>query len=619
MLPAETKPSSQVQPRLISLSSIFAFACLAQILSIVPLWGHISDSTAILGRYSSRYAFVLVLNLFLLAAWPILFLCRQRIHMWLTQSSSTLRYGTLLFIVLVMLITWLIPVEEQFAQFVSLNGLLFAVIIIYTLSERPYDQRWRWLIAAALAFLLVAMFSTTLIDQNYSPDEAHWADYASSNFRAGGVYARTWLQEPIIITPGLGWSVAAYGWALEHIAFQLTTGRIWNFIFNLLAVIGIFAVAWRLYGYKVGLISAGFALLSRAFIPIYDYRPDHQLTAMAMLITFAALQARHSLHPSRRWLWHIGCGLFATLSLQLHAAGIVFAAAFSLFYLADYCVASFHHRRLTSPVVLLAFGIGSLTGALIYYYFNILPVGGLQPFLSFLVATRWLNQQTIALLGWPSYLEGVIIFASLAFVLWRRTSGDYQYLSIIVCLIMGILIFDRQGYFSTFRAFYVVPIGALFAEGIFPNSTHRSLGLSTIMLGVLAFAMIGNFINWGMVGTIVASRSIPPSRYEAIRSQLLPYLREDDVVVSSHTLIWAVPDQPNLISYTSELNGMKRWNFTRPVAVWERVKPTVIVWIDNQIEHNPGLDAYMTEQHFAVCNTIQTNQLVVHIYRSVCS
>lgn len=607
------------ETRLVKTSGILAFACLAQLLSIYPLWSHISDSTAILGRYSNRYVLILGLNIALIFIWPILYIFHQQIQRWLTERSSKLRYFALLLAMIVAFISWMLPVESQFPQYISLNILFFSFIVIQSLIDRPLNHRWLWVFIGVLVFTLLAMFLTSLLDQKFSPDEAHWADYASSYFQAGGVYSRTWLQEPTLIQPGLGWSVAAYGWTLEHIGFQLTTGRIWNFIFNILAVLGVMAVTWRLYGRTAGFISAAFALFSQIFIPVYDYRPDYQLSACSMLVMFAALQGRYSTQTIRQIAWNFVCGLSATLALELHAAGIIFAAAFSLFYLAEYAITTIRNRRLIQPYHLVAFGLGGLLGVIIFYLANIQPVGGFQVFISSLFEARWNGQRRLLFLTWPSFLEGIIIIAGLAFVVWRRTSPDRVYLAVLFCVITSILIFDTQGYFSPFRALYIIPIGALIAQGIFSSNTNQTLLATITLISILAFTMLGTFINWAGIQQIIKTQSIPPNRYEAIRSQLQPLLNDEDIVVSSHLLIWTLPHQPHLVSYAGELTGMKRWGLNDPIAVWERVQPTVIVWLENEMEHNPGLDSYMQQHNFIICHTINASDLTLNIYRQNCA
>jgi hypothetical protein len=496
----------------------------------------------------------------------------------------------------------------------------------------------RSLLITAL-LLLVPVILTTLLRMPFSPDEAHWADYASSAISHGGIYARTWLQEPRPVAPGLGWSIAGYGWALEHIAFNIRTGRVWNIVANLLAFGSIGLLAGRLYGRRAALLSVSAALLSQAFIPTFDYRPDHQLPIAAALVFFAVAQARTSpLNPlsmeredlqsppddqgnaqaigtsERRHagVWHFVAGLGAMLAMQLHAAAAALVGSVTLYYAAEWLWTSIRARSTADMRPLLWLAAGLAIGGGIYFVANVLPVGGLQPFLNVLVNERLERQDSPGFLSWPSLLEWVLILTALAFIALRRNRADRLLLVPLVCYLIFLAPIDTQGYQTTVSALYVVPLGAFLLVAF---ERHERAAAALVVVA-LAGQMLA-FVDWGGIRDWLRGES-QPYLYEALRPELTPYLREEDVIVSTHLLIWTLPDHPQLYSSGGELTAMRRWKLDDGALVWARVQPTVVIDIPAQMTINDGLRRYMDAQAFALCETLSVQSVAVNLYRPDC-
>jgi hypothetical protein len=311
-------------------------------------------------------------------------------------------------------------------------------------------------------------------------------------------------------------------------------------------------------------------------------------------------------------------------TLQLHAAGIVLAFGFSLLYVGEFALQTYRRRSLGSPLPLMSFAIGAAGGSALFYLLNVQPVGGLGPFLDFLVRTRGTPSGGYAFLTWPSLLEGGIILAAFAFILWRRNASDRFLLRVVACVIIGILLFDRPGYRTHFSPLYVVPVGA-FMAGAFspPTSTikHQSrvsvfltIAVMTMMVGQVA----GEFVNWPAVGRWLGGDGLPPFLYQELKRPLTSLLHEDDVVASTHQLIWAFPEQPTLVSYAAEAMAMARWSLTDAAQVWERVQPSVIVYVEREMELTAGLQTYMARHHFTECQEIDVLETRVILYRAVC-
>jgi len=595
----------------------------AQLMSVRTLWGQQSADVELLGRYSAGYAIILMLNILLILFWGILTVRHRQVENWLQRWSGSCRMGVTGIAGLIVLGIWLTSVDSEIKQYLATNWLVLSALFIYVTPDQAIRWRWQWFLLGGLVVLLLPAFITVLANRRFRPDEAHWADYATTFFRTDGVYARTWLQEPVVIAPGVGWSVAGYGWLLKNVAFRPETGRVWNFATYLLAFVGVGAVSWRLYGREAAIISLAFAALSRAFILAFEYRPDHQLPVAATLVLFTAIQARYRQRQGIQMSWHFLCGLAATLALELHAAGVVFPAGLTLFYVAEWGYLSFRQRRVASIIHLLSFGAGAFIGVSIYYFLNIQPVGGLEPFLDVLIGERWQRPSILRSLQWPSLQEGLVLVAAFGYILWRRRRADRLFLSILACIFLAIHYLDSPGYRTTFNALVVIPVGTLIvdgfaAPGMATGKNLRAILVAATLMFALASSMIGEIINWPNFAHWVRTGELPSFLYEDLKLTLTPFIQEDDVIVSTHQLIWTIPDHPNLYSFAAEATGMERWGLTDPASVWERVQPTVVVYIDGQMHFDPGLRRFMDEHSFQSCASLDVQGTAITIFRPDC-
>jgi hypothetical protein len=604
----------------VTLPVLLLVGLIAQIWDGFYLWNHTSDNSQVFGRYSYGYAVVLLLNLVLIAAWLLLFLWRRRLEIQLKRLPLSLLLFFVVLVGLASLVLGLTTVESSIKQYVAVNALLFSLVVIQVTPDKPLNPRWIIVIALVVTLTLIPTFVTTLTIRTFSPDEATWADYATSPFVAGGMYVRTWLREPLVIEPGRGWSTLAYGWLLENVSFDIKVGRVFNFVGYLVGFAGIGVVAAQLYGREAALMSVAFATLSRSFLVSYDYRPDHQLPLGLMLITFFALQARRSEGRRNRRFWHFAAGLIAALTLQIHAAGITFVFAFSVFYFVEFAFASYHKRQFMSFEPMVFFGGGVLLGGVIFYLLNIAPVGGLDVYFEHLLRDRWgfsLARRTV-FLRWSSFLEWVVILAGFAYIIWRRNQSDKRLLGLVASLILGIFLLDSQGYRTTFSALYVIPVGTFLVDGLAGISRGRKhLLIFGSIVFMLVAQMAGLFINWQTVGDWLATGKLPPFLYNELRPVIAPYVQDDDVVVGTHELIWTFPDHLKLYGYAAEYLAAQRLAVAEPKEVWEYIQPTLIIEVTNQ-HFDPGLLAYMEDQGFQICETLDVLDTPIHLYRTAC-
>jgi hypothetical protein len=400
-------------------------------------------------------------------------------------------------------------------------------------------------------------------------------------------------------------------------------GRAFNFAGYLLAFAGIWAVTARLYGRRPAAVSTALAMLCPGIVSILDFRPDHQLPAGAMLITFAALQARYCEKPHPRAAWHWLCGLFAVLSLQIHGAGIAYAAGFSMFYLAEFATESYRQRRWASPEPLIWFGLGAAVGSASYYVFNIAPVGGLRAYLDHLVTRRSgrINDPWTVLRTPRSVIVRAVAWGALIYLLWRRAWADVRFVRLFACVAVAGTILDTRGYPTLYNPFYLVPVGVLIVDGLGSVSIPRGQNLrAALASGIVALAFGGllwaqlrpsAFTHWLRTG------QLPPYLYEELGPVLRPHVTDTDVIVGTPSLEWSLPEHPHLVSVEAEPVAMKLWHVGGR-EVWERAKPTVVVDVQSETWLPPGLQMYMDAHQFRVCQTFEVMGKRVWLYRAGC-
>jgi hypothetical protein len=617
----EPQPATAPDRRL-SPGIILGGAVVIQISLLVPMLRHTSVGGEILNRYSTRYAVVLAAAVAILAGWIALFLARRAVTGLLAALPPRVHYVLIAGLAAAAAALFFTPIEAIIQQFAAANAALAGLLLIRTTPDahaRP--RRWLLGLAALCAVLLAAIFIGVLADRRFSPDEANWADMATSPYVADGLYTRTWLQEPVAIIPGVGWSPAAYGWLLVHVSFDVMVGRAWNFAFYVLAFIGIAAVTARLYSWRAGVISALYAALSQSFIPVMDYRPDHQLPAAGMLLLLCAILARQSAIPARRAAWHFAAGLLAVLALELHAGAIVYIAALSLFYAGEWALQTARDRRPADLRPLVWFGLGGLLGGLLYYVFNIDPVGGIQAYLSDLVDNRGERLLDNAYLVWRSLFDRTLAWAALAYLLWRRRPADRAALAFFALAVVADVLFDRPGYPSLFSALYAVLVGVLLVDGLrsagIAPGHNRHTALAAALVLVLLAAQLFAAFDPGVIADVIRTGRFPPYLYTELGDKLQSRVTRDEVVVSTEMLIWGLPDYPHLISTAAEYTASQRWGIA-PEQVWERVQPDAVVIVEQETVINGGLRAYMDRHRFEVCERFDVASLHAELMRASC-
>lgn len=604
-------PVTEKTPPSLTPQRLLRIALIVQLISIPYLWGHTSATADVLGRYSPRYGVVLAACMAISLSWLIAYGWRGRWLPWLMQRPAAQIIAVLCVVGAGAVVVVLLPVEGVLKHYALLNALLLLALGAAILPDGQV-RYWRWRVAygVGVIIMLALLLITALSAQPYSPDEAHWADYATTPYVADGLYARTWRDEPILIRPGIGWSVAAYGALLQHVAFDMRVGRLWEFSMNLLIVLGVAGVAYQLSGRAAALVGAGVALTTVVFVSL-DYRPDTQVVPVALLALSLLLSASKRTEPHHSSAFAIG--LLLTLAMQLHAIAIVYAAAFSL-YFAGYGLRALLKKQRHQQIYTMAFITGALLGTLCVFLFNIWPIGGLDVYLGELIRTRSATTRQLNFLNW-SLLHGVLVLLGLVYLMWRRSPTDKLYLLLVAFILLSSLIFDTQGYSLQYWALLLPPIGVVLVE-VWQN--RRAVWVSAGVLCALGLLYATTHIHWNGVSHLMRTGTLPEPENHVLAASVLPYVRPDDVIASTHELIWRLQDHPGLTSFAAEQNAQRYLSVDDPAQVWDVIAPTIIIEMPQRIELTPGLRTYMQREGFVPCTQYTVIGIRVTVSRQGC-
>ncbi|GAB5491657.1 MAG: hypothetical protein Phog2KO_18720 [Phototrophicaceae bacterium] len=602
----------------IPLLAIIIAGLLGNLMMIRYWWGHNSTGGIILDSYSRGYFAFLILTIIAIVAWGILLIWHKQILAF-TAKPTVQR---VLFSLIVLSGMGIIVASGQgflasITEFLGMNWGFFALVLLYTHEDNPKHQGYiLGFILLSVILISIPIILMTLIGRPFSPDEAIWADFAASYRREGALSYTMANNLPYIITPGVGWIHALHGELQWFFDFDIRVSRVFQLAIYVLGILSLGLLSKQLYGKWAGIAVMVMAIVGSPFLLVFDYRPDHFLILPQALAFFCAVSAWQSTDKRQGLLWNFLAGLLITLSLQFHAAGLAYAIGMSLFYLAEFVLSTIREKRITSDSLqtLIAYGIGAGIGTLIYYFANILPVGGLDVYLSALIDDRFTTQRGFNYLFRSSQLDTVLLWSSLLFLLWRHNSDDRRYLTLLAFTVLGIYLIDTQGYVYPYLALFLVPMSALISNG-FPK---RKVWL----LAVLVVALIPQTLNWAdwrLLNQVFRTQSIAPHSIELVGREILARvpLDDDTVIVGTHELVWVMPDNQSLHAIASEGAMPKHMDIT-PLGVWELLQPEIYIEIPTRAVTPEGLSTYLEQEGFIVCQEFSPAGIDVIIHRIEC-
>ena len=598
---------------------LFLLAVVVQLLSMPYLWGHASTGDAFLGRYSARYGVALLACVCVACAWLIAFLQQAKLSKIIERRKPLMFGGLCVILVACIGLQFVTVIAVVLRHFAALNGLLLLAIGLTFIPDAAVKRRiWLGLLSVSAIGISGLSLITALTALPYSPDEAHWADFASTPYVSDGLYSRTWRDDPVLVRPGLGWSVAVYGWVLENITFDMRVGRLWEFGMNLLISLGAAIVAYQLSGRAAALLAFCIALCTTVFVSL-DYRPDTQVVPIGLLCIVIVLHTRTQQKPLHAW--HFIAGFAVTFAMQLHAISIVYAFAISAYYAFD-LFSALQQRNTHLLRRTLTYGIGATLGTALVFAFNILPVG-LDYYLAELTSTRLSPERELNMLRWP-LLQGLLVALGVAYLLWRRRAADRIFLSLLLLIFLGSLIFDTQGYSIQYQALLLPPaavmlIDAWRTKSIKTGVNRRAVWLSACVLLMLGTGYAAEHVHWSGVQHLLTSGRLPEPENHVLAHSVEPHIKPGDVIASTHELIWALHDHTGLVSFAAEQNR-QRYAPTEDLAdVWRELQPTVVVAIPRRIVMPPGMQSYLIEANFQRCTSYTVIGIGVTILRPDCS
>lgn len=598
---------------------IIIVALIGNLLQVVPLLAHRSQGGTVLRYYSRGYAAFLGLACVILVFWLIVLIRRKNIEPLLHNTLPLMI--RIVFVIIAALFVLCLPlygVTPEISQFMAMNWAFLSLYLLLPIEDKTRSH-WIWIASFILVALMmcVPIFLQSLIGLPYSPDEAIWADYASSNRVADTIVYRTGNYLPLRIAPGIGWIQALYGEVQWLVDYDLRVGRLFNLSFYALGILGLALLANRLYGAYVAFTVVLISIIGSQFLQEFDYRPHHFIVFSQSLVFFCLVSGRYVQHKIAKISWHFLTGLFVTLAMQLHAIAITYAIGISLFYLLDFLIVLIRKREQlpNTGQAIVSYGLGAVLGTGLYYSFNILPVGGLETYLSILVNERpYLGINLNYIFQW-SQLDFILMLSGLAFLIWRRNDTDKLYLALILCSIVGISLADTQGYVVPYQGLFLIPIAVLINDS-FPK---RRLWMTAIILVAMLPQTLA-WLNFSAINTVIQQGGIPEAAIEIIGQQILEEvpLNDGEVIVSTHELIWVMPDYPYLYSSGAEGLTPKQRDLT-PLQVWQTLQPAVYIQLPTRLVTPPALQMYLELETFEICQEFTAFGAPVIVHRTDCS
>lgn len=594
-----------------------------QVLSIPVLWGHQSTPADILGRYSLRYAPVLALNVLLIVACLVLVAIAPRVRGWLAALPGWVVHGTIAVGLLAVAGVGFTGVEAKLLAYLCLNWVAVVLLALHPCEQvqlHPMVERNMLPGLAGIVMLAAMPVAITGLGVNiYEPDEGHYADIATSYFADGALYNKSWLSPQYTVQPGLSWFFVAYGALLETFGYSVYISRVMSLVIYGLFFCGLAAVTGHLYGRAAALIAVGAAAMSLAFLPEWEYRPNRFILVVGIWAFYLRLRAVNA-SGAPRYVLHVAVGLLVTLAMNLHPISIVLALAFSLLYGTEMLWRLWRDRNLAALYPALAFGAGALTGTVIYIFANVLPAGGFAAYVGVL-GESVSNPRPLLFVytRWPSLFEQVLVLCGVGWLLWRRCAADRTVLAVLGATVLAAYVMDTQGYIYHVGAYYFVGVGALLA-GLYGSDRGKTLLAGGAVVVAMGLQLVAGHTDWNTVRYVAQNGALPPYLYHELQAVLPAYVTEDDVVYSTHQLVWVFPHtgEPNVVSYAGELEGMKRFEVAERREVWEAVQPTVIIFVENQMLYDVGMQAYLADNPFERCEVLTVLNTEIEILRPVC-
>lgn len=581
----------------------------------------------VLGRYSMAFALVLGFSGLLTMFWGLVVWQYALIDRWVQRIPLSVWIVCLISLSLIGGgIAWL-PVQSNFKQFIALSAFSWGV---FALLLRPIHSPRLWrVVLIFVVFWAILTLSHSLLSpfRGVWHDEALWADVATLWARGHSVVQ----YQPSVMPPIANLSVVGYGVLLELFGYTPYVGRALQAVVLLFALWFTYQTGKLLGKFPVGILSVVLLLLSQNLLAFYDYRPHNQLVFVASGLLWAMSTYHHT--AKKRALF--GVGLFATLGIQAHSAGIVFAVGTTLYY-ALAGLALWNQTRSFRQAIraILPFIAGAGLGTFVFIAINLPLAGGLEAFLSYVSDYR-----TSA----PANVSFLPLFLTAPYGIYWVTD------SILLALAWiggGFSLFAGQSLAR--KVFFMAGLWMLVAIRLDPFGYPHVHLVSLALLGAYAIRRLfgASIARLGTVGAvlclILALQHAPTIRWQtffdlangtyepfyapfmALATRLEEdYLVPQDVVLTTEQLFWAWSKRPDWYGISAETMYTLRNQTRLSREYWQEIGISAVVYMEDDaflLRSSLGLVGGMwgliQAEGFIPCEAFQLGQYTVSVYLS---
>ncbi|MFC1770000.1 ArnT family glycosyltransferase [Nitrospirota bacterium] len=361
----------------------------------------------------------------------------------------------------------------------------------------------------------------------------------------------TWIYSGI-----LAGTIGLFGHSVE-------SGRMISFLCGLLVMLMLYKFGREVGGRKTGLLSTLFLSTCIAFSwHSREARPEMMLLLFLTVTIYTFYRA--TIEPEQSVKWLFVSGLVATLSVQVHPNGAIYAISILMLY-----PVYLWDRIFTRSTLALLGGLGS--GLLIWVIFNYIPYSNaafetvhskyLPPFmtLEFMHFLERLAVYTFGSIGlgnfkfmaakyhselphWLVYISYSVVIASLIFTK-RRKCIMFLISFLVIPLVLAHSISGQWNFFhnSAFLSMFFLTLAfAVVSLAELPRKEWQ--GLAIIGVVAIAFMSIGT---WDIM-----SRNLHMSQYnyKELTSEINEHIPEGATVMGSSHFYFAFMDDPDRFS-----------------------------------------------------------------------
>jgi hypothetical protein len=607
-----------------------------------------AEDATLFGRYTMRYALLLGGAVFVTLVWGGITLWHGRISTWIARLPRWLVLTLGAISPVVVWFFWQANVNRSATWFMMM--ILYAIVIYIAHQQQQGDndqsmptgwmQPVMGVIAVGLAFAF-ALQALSAPAPYWPQDEAVWADLSTMYLRDN---ASLYLDDfkGMIVAPSIGAGTFLFlGIPLQVLGFTPYVGR----ILVILAYLGGGFFAYRttrnLSNRTSALISTILLLSSMNLVQAYEFRPHHLLPVLVALLLWITVKLPAYddtiLHQGKLSSLAWGIGFGAVNGIQLHAAGIIYAFAFSVFFVLLWLWRWRTHRDGLDFFWrgVLPYGIGAFLGVVIFFFVNILPVGGLNAYLELIGRTS--GGGNIAFL--PIYLTdvyGIYWRVDIVLMIAGWLGGSWllftirdqapQRMAIVTLWLLTMLFglfFDSYGYPHLYVVFLAV-IGGLLVGNIYSRRASAFAGHWVPFFVALAvLPSVISHLSWMDIGHFVTGQHAP--LYDSnpkIADQLDIYWTDDDMLLTTDLLLCSLPERENWQGIYGTLIYNRYYADEDLAQQWRDLGVTVVAYVNDdafisagQVGLMTGVLDYMRENDFWICDEFAVEPYTVTIYR----